>query len=83
MLIRRAGLAVGVTLLAVIGSPAVAAGAPPVECAKKDSLTGVCLIVASTTGADDGPAPTGQRFCNNGIAVTFVPDGEPLPPLRG
>ena len=31
---------------------------------------------------DDGPAPTGQRFCNNGIAVTFVPDGEPLPPLR-
>jgi peptide-methionine (R)-S-oxide reductase len=31
---------------------------------------------------DDGPAPTGQRFCNNGVAVTFVPDGEPLPPLR-
>ncbi|HET9031784.1 MAG TPA: peptide-methionine (R)-S-oxide reductase MsrB [Dokdonella sp.] len=31
---------------------------------------------------DDGPKPRGERWCNNGLALEFIPVDQPLPELR-
>jgi peptide-methionine (R)-S-oxide reductase len=32
---------------------------------------------------NDGPPPRGERWCNNGVALSFIPQGDVLPELRG
>jgi peptide-methionine (R)-S-oxide reductase len=31
----------------------------------------------------DGPPPRRERWCNNGLALNFIPDGQAMPAMRG
>jgi hypothetical protein len=55
----RVGLLTAAMLVA-FGGQAIASAAPPVDCAKRDAQTGICLVAASSPGEAAGPGPDGS-----------------------
>ncbi|MEX2124937.1 MAG: hypothetical protein WD795_13665 [Woeseia sp.] len=49
---------------------------------RRDLLNALSATSVLALIPDDGPPPRGERWCNNGLALRFVPDGESLPELR-
>ncbi len=73
---RRAALT-ATGMLTVLGLAASPASADPVECAKRDALTGVCLLTAETAGSSSG---NGGSASGSADPVSAVGSGQQGPP---
>ncbi len=64
----------------VLGLLVATAGADPVECAKRDALTGVCLLTAGAPGSSDtGGAESGAAVDSVGAVRLDAGEGPPDP----
>ena len=85
----RLAAAIALSAGALLGSAAHAATATAIFaggcfwCIEKDfeALPGVVAVESGYT-AGKTPKPTGKRYCNNGVALAFVPQGAVLPVVR-